>query len=507
MIRRTQKLFILILTFVMFANLALAQEPVKQNKKQALAAALNPVVGSGTPGQIAKWTGVSGTSTFSVGDSNIIEDKFGKIGVDTHTPTSLLTVQGMIETTLGGYKFPDGTVQTTSAAAALLMVAHDATLQGNGTTASPLGAAVPLNLSGSSAPPILNAVNSNGDGLRGASTDNAGVRGDSGTSVGVRGDSVSGIGVLGNGLGSGNGVVGNSADGIGVSGAGITGVGGKGNDNTNSSGNGGDGVSGQGGASNGSRGGSGVFAKGGTSVSGPGGDGVFAKGGDSGADDGGVGLRVQGGASSGSGKFGGDAIFALRGAGLNGAASGMAGSFIGNVDVAGKLTKTMGTFKIDHPLDPENKYLYHSFVESPEMMNIYNGNITTDASGEAVVEMPDYFNALNRDFRYQLTVIGTFAQAIVANKMKGNRFVIRTSVPNVEVSWMVTGVRQDAFAENNRVQVEVDKPEKERGYYLHPEVFNQPEEKSIEWARHPEMMQRLKQERAAAAERIKQLPQ
>jgi len=234
---------------------------------------------------------------------------------------------------------------------------------------------------------------------------------------------------------------------------------------------------------------------------------VFAKGGDSGADDGGVGLRVQGGASSGSGKFGGDAIFALRGAGLNGAASGMAGSFIGNVDVAGKLTKTMGTFKIDHPLDPENKYLYHSFVESPEMMNIYNGNITTDASGEAVVEMPDYFNALNRDFRYQLTVIGTFAQAIVANKMKGNRFVIRTSVPNVEVSWMVTGVRQDAFAEKNRVQVEVDKPEKERGYYLHPEVFNQPEEKSIEWARHPEMMQRLKQERAAAAERIKQLPQ
>jgi hypothetical protein len=163
----------------------------------------------------------------------------------------------------------------------------------------------------------------------------------------------------------------------------------------------------------------------------------------------------------------------------------------------------MGTFKIDHPLDPENKYLYHSFVESPDMMNIYNGNITTDTNGEAVVDMPDYFDALNKDFRYQLTVIGTFAQAIVASEMKDNRFVIRTNVPGVKVSWMVTGVRQDAFAEKNRVKVEEVKTESERGYYLHPEVFNQPEEKSIEWARNPELMLKLKQQRLEAEARIK----
>jgi hypothetical protein len=502
MMREIQRLFALISIFVILATLSVAQDPTRQDKKKTVAPATtsNPVTGSGSAGQMTKWLGVDGASAYTIGDSNVTEDKFGKVGIGTRTPTSLFTVRGMIETTLGGIKFPDGTTQTT---AGVSSVFHDASLQGAGTASSPLGVAVPLNLSGSSAPPILNVVNGSGDGLRGASTDNAGVRGDSGTSVGVRGDSVSGIGVLGNGLGSGNGVVGNSVGGSGVSGAGITGVDGKGNDNTNSSGNGGDGVSGEGGSSNGSRGGSGVFAKGGTSNSGPGGFGVFAKGGDSAADDGGVGLSVQGGASSGSTKFGGDAIFAFRGAALNGGTSGFAGSFIGNVDVQGKLTKTMGTFKIDHPLDPENKYLYHSFVESPDMMNIYNGNITTDANGEAVVEMPDYFDALNKDFRYQLTVIGTFAQAIVASKMNGNRFVIRTSAPNVEVSWMVTGVRQDAFANKNRVQVEVDKSEKERGHYLHPEVFNQPEEKSIEWARHPEIMQRLKQQRLEAEEKFK----
>ena len=166
----------------------------------------------------------------------------------------------------------------------------------------------------------------------------------------------------------------------------------------------------------------------------------------------------------------------------------------------------MGTFKIDHPLDPENKYLYHSFVESPDMMNIYNGNITTDPNGEAIVEMPDYFDALNKDFRYQLTVIGTFAQAIVATKMKGNRFVIRTNAPNVEASWMVTGVRQDAFANKNRVQVEENKSESERGYYLYPEVFNQPAEKSILWAQHPELMQQLKQRRLQAEEKTRKQP-
>jgi hypothetical protein len=131
----------------------------------------------------------------------------------------------------------------------------------------------------------------------------------------------------------------------------------------------------------------------------------------------------------------GAGIFAAGGAGTNGATTGFAGVFQGNVSVGGNLSKGGGSFKIDHRLDPENKYLYHSFVESPDMMNIYNGNTTRDASGNAVIELPDYFSALNKDFRYQLTVVGTFAQAIVAEKIKDNRFAIKTNAPNVEVSW------------------------------------------------------------------------
>jgi hypothetical protein len=141
----------------------------------------------------------------------------------------------------------------------------------------------------------------------------------------------------------------------------------------------------------------------------------------------------------------------------------------GDVKIDGILTKGAGSFKIDDPIDPGNKYLYHSFVESPDMMNIYNGNVSTDKQGFATVRLPKYFSALNRDFRYQLTVVGQFAQAIIAHKIEDNQFVIRTNKPNVEVSWQVTGIRQDAYANAHRIPVEEDKPPQEQGHYLYPE--------------------------------------
>ncbi len=154
-----------------------------------------------------------------------------------------------------------------------------------------------------------------------------------------------------------------------------------------------------------------------------------------------------------------------------------AGRFEGNVrvtedlHVSGTLTKAAGSFKIDHPLDPQNKNLYHSFVESPDMKNIYDGNITTDGNGNAIIELPEWFEALNKDFRYQLTVIGEFAQAIVSQKIINNRFSIKTDKPNIEVSWQVTGIRQDAFANANRIPVEEIKNPEDKGKYLHPEAF------------------------------------
>ncbi|HUH62377.1 MAG TPA: hypothetical protein VLZ50_05235 [Terracidiphilus sp.] len=155
------------------------------------------------------------------------------------------------------------------------------------------------------------------------------------------------------------------------------------------------------------------------------------------------------------------------------------GRFAGDLDVVGNVSKAGGSFKIDDPLDPANKYLYHSFVESPDMKNIYDGTVTTDAKGLATVVLPRYFEALNRDFRYQLTVMGQFAQAIVDKEIAGNRFVIRTSKPNVRVSWQVTGIRQDPWANAHRIPNEETKSAKDRGYYLHPELYGAGPDKSI----------------------------
>ena len=150
-----------------------------------------------------------------------------------------------------------------------------------------------------------------------------------------------------------------------------------------------------------------------------------------------------------------------------------------DLHVTGTLSKGAGAFKIDHPLDPANKYLWHSFVESPDMMNIYNGNIVTDATGKATVQLPDYFEALNMEFRYQLTVIGSFAQAIISKEVAANKFEIATSTPNVKVSWQVTGVRHDPYAQANRIPNAIDKEAANKGKYLHPELYNQPLSKAI----------------------------
>lgn len=114
------------------------------------------------------------------------------------------------------------------------------------------------------------------------------------------------------------------------------------------------------------------------------------------------------------------------------------------------------------------------------------------------MELPAWFGALNKDFRYQLTALGAPGpQLYIAAEVKENKFKIAGGPPRLHVSWQVTGIRQDAFANRHRIPVEEYKPAAERGYYLHPEVFGQAEEKGIEWARRPEMMQKMKERREA----------
>ncbi len=148
--------------------------------------------------------------------------------------------------------------------------------------------------------------------------------------------------------------------------------------------------------------------------------------------------------------------------------------FFRDVVVRGRLVKPGGLFVIDHPLDPLGSTLEHSFVESPERLNVYAGTVVTDSAGEATIELPSYFEALNRDPRVQLTPIGSLARVAARLPIKDNGVEIVSDEPGLEVAWQVTGVRQDAWAERNPVVVERPKPEAERGTYLHPEVHGQP---------------------------------
>lgn len=146
---------------------------------------------------------------------------------------------------------------------------------------------------------------------------------------------------------------------------------------------------------------------------------------------------------------------------------GYAGVFKGNVSVDGTVLATVKQFRIDHPLDPENKYLNHWSVESNEILNLYSGSVVTDDTCRAIVKLPDYLEALNHDFRYQLTPLGELAHATVETEMRDGSFGILTDRPNVRVSWQITGRRQDPYVLARAFDVEQEKSQSERGRYLH----------------------------------------
>jgi hypothetical protein len=229
--------------------------------------------------------------------------------------------------------------------------------------------------------------------------------------------------------------------------------------------------------------GNGVFGKS------PGGNGVYGV-----CDDG---CGVYGVSGNGTGLYGESGMY-------------YAAILNGKVRITGNLEKAGGSFKIDHPLDPANKYLCHSFVESPDMKNVYDGVVVLDDKGEAEIKLPDWFNTLNKDFRYQLTAIGApgpnlyIAEEILDtittstkhgshhdndgyddsgdnnnNNNNRSRFKIAGGTSAMKVSWQVTGIRKDPWASAHRIQVEEDKQDKERGYYIHPDLYGQPAENGI----------------------------
>ena len=454
----------------------------------------------------------------------------GNVGIGITNGASKLTVAGMIETTLGGLKFPDGTLQTTAATSGLASVFHDVTLTGNGTGGSPLGIA-PLGvatnhlanaavtapkINTTAAPTSGQVLGFNGSSLvwqspsvfSGVAHDatlmgNGAAVAPLGVAIPLRlfdspGSGIQSVLLVVNTVPSGLGATiigGDSATGEGIpSGSGVRALGGMGLFGDH----GGIGVEAFGGeadsgVSTSGNGGTGMKAFGGASSSGNGGLGVEVIGGHSDSGEGGFGADIRGGTSTSG--LGGTGMVVFSGTGPQG--SGPAAEFNGAVYILGNLN-VAGTknFKIDHPLDPENKYLIHAAIESSEVLNIYNGNVRLDQDGEAVVQLPNWFEALNNDFRYSLTSIGAPGTGLyIANEVKGNRFKISGGAPGAKVSWQVTGVRSDAAMLKHPFKVEQDKPARERGSYLSPDAYNQPEEKRIEWARNPELMKQMKERR------------
>jgi hypothetical protein len=407
-----------------------AVEPAASNTDAIEPQAVGTITGQGTAGKIAKFTGAN-----AIGNS-IITESNSRIGIGIATPGSKLTVQANATTPI---------------------ILGKNTGTGTGVQGESTGG---FGVIGKSARTGVQGISTGsvGNGVWGDSSADTGVFGSTSTGTGVYGNASNsgGVGVFGKSAG-GNGVEGSSPNGTAVYGNGIIGLSGQGN-------SGGSGVYGN------SSTGVGVFGQSGsndavygTSTNGTGVHGVGA----------GFGMVAEG-ASYGIAAYGSVGIYARPTTGNT-----IAGLFGGNVQIQGNLTKSSGSFKIDHPLDPANKYLYHSFVESPDMKNIYDGTVALDENGEAVVEMPDYFNALNQDFRYQLTAVGAPAPNLyVAEKVKDNHFKIAGGKPGMEVSWQVTGIRHDAYARDHRIAVEEDKG-KERGFYIYPAGFGAPNDKAI----------------------------
>ena len=154
---------------------------------------------------------------------------------------------------------------------------------------------------------------------------------------------------------------------------------------------------------------------------------------------------------------------------------GYAGRFLGDVDVSGTLNANAKNFKIDHPQDPTGKYLKHSSMESRNRLNVYTGNVTLDGTGEATVELPDYVEAVNRNYRYQLTAIGAAAPRLhIAAEIDNNSFRIAGGEAGMKVSWRVTGIRDDAWAREHPFQNVVQKPAAEQGTYRNPRAHGAP---------------------------------
>jgi hypothetical protein len=214
---------------------------------------------------------------------------------------------------------------------------------------------------------------------------------------------------------------------------------------------------------------------------------------------GGAGIGVQG--------FGGD--FGVIGSTNGGNNLGL----FSTSDFAANGTKA---FLIDHPLDPANKTLRHFCIESNEVLNMYRGVVELGANGQAVIELPDYFDAININPSYQLTAIGTPTQPYVLSEISNNQFVV-SGAPNTKVSWTVHAQRNDptiqyfnSTIDNYTTNVRMKRPH-EVGKYFTPEAYGQSKEQGILYSpatakNYEERDAMVKQQKGMTPSEIKPVP-
>lgn len=194
---------------------------------------------------------------------------------------------------------------------------------------------------------------------------------------------------------------------------------------------------------------------------------------------------INSGVGNGTGVYGYGGWAGIIGRALNpNANNSWAARFIGNVRVLGNFSATGAkSFVIDHPIEPDRRFLLHFAIESPEVLNVYRGRITTNDQGFAEITLPAYFWHVNTEPTYYLTPIGAGVRVWVEQEPTPDnpKLIIRSEQGHVQVAWMIVARRNDPYLRAHPVEAEPLKPPAFQGYYLHPELYGAPPEKRIGW--------------------------
>jgi len=146
----------------------------------------------------------------------------------------------------------------------------------------------------------------------------------------------------------------------------------------------------------------------------------------------------------------------------------------GNLCVGGTLSKSAGSFVINHPCcgeeDTPNNYnamnLVHGFSEGPKYGIQYDGTSQLN-DRVTTVKMPEYFNKLqnkNGTIHIQLTNVAGWSPLVVMEysngcKICGNCFKVCTTAegdPIAKFDWFLTAERGDDFVLNDNDQTDDD---------------------------------------------------